>query len=100
MERRRALTETVPELAWEVERRRREQPLAEGFEVLAPAPLGHPVLPHPSGEPFYETFGRRRVAAGVYRQLITFKDHMAPLAEALADRGLPSRTAPPMRAEP
>jgi hypothetical protein len=97
-ERRRALTESIPELASEVGRRRREQPRADGFEVLAPIPRGHPVLPPPVGEPFYETFGRSRVADGVYRQLITFEDHMAPLAEALAARVLSSAPSPPRRA--
>jgi hypothetical protein len=44
--------------------------------------------------PFYERHGRRRVAEGVYRDVLTLRDHVRPIAEALraayeatADRG-------------
>jgi ABC-type dipeptide/oligopeptide/nickel transport system ATPase component len=33
--------------------------------------------------PFYESFGRKRIAEGVYKKLITFEDHVKPLAEFL-----------------
>ncbi len=33
--------------------------------------------------PFYETYGEARVAAGYYKQVIRYRDHVAPIAEAL-----------------
>ena len=33
--------------------------------------------------PFYETYGEARVAAGFYKQVIRYRDHMIPIAEAL-----------------
>jgi hypothetical protein len=40
----------------------------------------------PNGEtPFYERHGEGRVAAGRYRQVIRFRDHVRPLAEALGE---------------
>jgi hypothetical protein len=35
--------------------------------------------------PFYETYGREKVASGHYDQAITFYDHMHPLGDALVD---------------
>lgn len=37
-------------------------------------------LPDP---PFYETYGRRQVASGHYQRLITYRDHIQPLALAI-----------------
>jgi hypothetical protein len=37
----------------------------------------------PPEEPFYERFGRERVADGTYRQLITYRKHVRPLARVL-----------------
>lgn len=33
--------------------------------------------------PYYETFGRKQVAAGLYTEVITHESHMRPLAQAL-----------------
>jgi hypothetical protein len=44
----------------------------------------------PAAKPFYETFGEQRVAEGGYASVIRYKQHMAPVLEALgraADRG-------------
>ena len=35
--------------------------------------------------PFYETYGAARVAAGYYQQVIRYRDHVAPIAEALSE---------------
>jgi hypothetical protein len=35
-------------------------------------------------EPFYERFGRRRIADGTYRDLITYQQYVRPMAMALA----------------
>ncbi len=37
----------------------------------------------PPGDPFYETFGRGRIAEGAYRDLITYAGHVRPIAAAL-----------------
>ncbi|HEX8493132.1 MAG TPA: hypothetical protein VF658_09850 [Pyrinomonadaceae bacterium] len=34
-------------------------------------------------QPFYERYGEKRVAAGHYQQVLRYKEHLAPLAEAL-----------------
>jgi hypothetical protein len=49
-----------------------------------------PVRPHcpeytSDQRPFYETYGEKQVAAGVYREVIRFREHIAPLAQALSD---------------
>jgi hypothetical protein len=35
------------------------------------------------GQPFYERYGERQVAAGVYTKVLRYRQHMLPLAEAL-----------------
>ena len=47
-----------------------------------------PVVPgsyeYPSAQlPFYEQYGEKQVAAGYYRQVIRYQEHIAPLAESL-----------------
>jgi hypothetical protein len=39
----------------------------------------------PNGEPDYERIGRERVADGRYSQLITYREHVRPLIDALSD---------------
>jgi hypothetical protein len=38
------------------------------------------------GKPFYETFGEKRVAEGGYTSVIRYRQHMAPVLEALGER--------------
>lgn len=45
------------------------------FECLARDP----------GKPFYEFYGERLVAAGEYREVIRYRDHVAPILERLQD---------------
>ena len=48
-------------------------------------PVTGPLLPAPPPQgAYYEQFGRARVQGGAYAQLITYDDHLAPLARALA----------------
>ena len=68
----------------EVERVRAEQPGVGAVEALIPVAPDRPLLPAPGETPYYETFGRARVASGRFQTLITYADHVAPLAEALA----------------
>jgi hypothetical protein len=52
-------------------------------EVLRPV-AGHGSLAERVGPvPYYESFGERRVAEGVYDRVLRFHQHFAPLAEAL-----------------
>ncbi|MEO8200788.1 MAG: hypothetical protein ABI679_09735 [Gemmatimonadota bacterium] len=37
-----------------------------------------------SGRPFYEAYGERQVAAGIYHDVLRYQEHMRPLADALA----------------
>ncbi len=41
-----------------------------------------------SSPPYYEIYGEQRVAAGVYREVIRLREHLEPLAAALAIGGL------------
>lgn len=42
-------------------------------------------LAQPEAEPYYEKRGREQVARGRYSTVITFRQHLAPVARALAD---------------
>ncbi|HEY5410941.1 MAG TPA: hypothetical protein VIJ94_09475, partial [Caulobacteraceae bacterium] len=68
-------------LAGEFEARSASPSLAQ--ERLRPAdPLA--LWPEqPASEPFYESFGLRRLAEGAYHQLITYAGHVRPIAAAL-----------------
>jgi hypothetical protein len=76
-----------PEMANELERALANHGRASfGVECLRPVRYGLDAggrLTHP---PFYESYGERQVAAGIYREVLRFRDHMAPLAEELGRR--------------
>jgi hypothetical protein len=86
---------TYPEMAGEVERALAAQGRAPfGVECLRPVRYGLETAARFEHPPYYEIYGERQVAAGIYREVIRFRDHMAPLAEGLgrrAERG--DRTA-------
>ena len=84
LQRKLASARSYPELAGEVERTlalhgqqafRREclQPVRYGLDI------GHR-FEHP---PYYERYGEQQVAAGIYREVVRFRDHLAPLAASL-----------------
>jgi hypothetical protein len=52
-------------------------------ECLRPVTPGDP--PFESPEPFYELWGEAKVTVGVYERVIRYREHMLPLAEALAE---------------
>lgn len=56
---------------------------AEAFRVecLRPSGAGADGFAEP---PFYEVYGERQVAAGHYSRVLRYREHMLPLAEALA----------------
>ncbi len=58
---------------------------AEAFRVerLRPVTYGLDLAPRLPDPPPYERFGAERVAAGRYREVLTFRRHMAPAAERL-----------------
>jgi hypothetical protein len=58
---------------------------AEPFrtEYLTPVDLADPYNWDPGHVPFYESYGAERVANGAYARVITFRDHVKPLADAL-----------------
>jgi hypothetical protein len=52
-------------------------------EVFAPVEADLPESPKPSPRPFYEIHGERRVIEGTYREVIRYRDHIAPIAAEL-----------------
>lgn len=56
-------------------------------ECLRPVDREDPYGWNAEETPFYEKFGEERVAAGVYRQVLRFREHMLPLADALWAHG-------------
>jgi hypothetical protein len=82
LERKLAASRSYAELSGEVEAALATYgPAAFATECLRPVtPSAAP------SEPLYEAFGRNRVAVGRYRNVIRYRDHLAPLAEALGRR--------------
>ena len=73
------------ELSAEVERKLAIANLA--LERLFPVDV-HGVWPRrPREQPFYETVGRSRIDRGMYSELITYEDHVRPLAVMLTADG-------------
>jgi len=58
---------------------------AEPFrtEILWPVDLADPYGWDTSRIPYYESYGAERVKNGVYEHVVTFRDHVKPLADAL-----------------
>lgn len=52
-------------------------------ECLWPVDLSDPYGWDPDRIPFYESYGAERVASGAYEQVVTFREHVRPLADAL-----------------
>lgn len=52
-------------------------------EYLWPVDLGDPYSWDPDRIPFYESYGAQRVASGAYERVVTFREHVRPLADAL-----------------
>jgi len=84
LERKLQAAHAYPELRREVQRTL-ERFGAEPFrsEWLSPVDLADPYGWDPCRIPFYESYGADRVARGAYRHVITFRDHVRPLADAL-----------------
>ena len=52
-------------------------------EYLWPVDLSDPYGWDPRRIPYYESYGAERVASGAYEQVVTFRDHVKPIADAL-----------------
>ena len=52
-------------------------------EWLFPVDLVDPYGRNPDETPYYEIYGAQRVDAGAYANLVTFREHVKPLADAL-----------------
>jgi hypothetical protein len=75
------------ELQREVERRSAGMNLDDlGHETLHPARCLEMWPEKLDFEPLYEKYGRMRVGTGVYRDVITYADHVRPLAMRLLER--------------
>ncbi|MBC7929598.1 MAG: hypothetical protein H7Z38_03425 [Rubrivivax sp.] len=55
------------------------------FRVECLRPVSPADRPFDSDKPFYELQGERKVANGLYEQVIRYREHMRPLADALAE---------------
>jgi hypothetical protein len=52
-------------------------------ECLLPVDLTDPYGWDPERIPYYESYGAQRVAKGAYDHVVTFREHVRPLADAL-----------------
>lgn len=55
----------------------------DAFRIECLRPVAATTCYHFQGTPFYERYGEKRVAAGFYSDVIRYREHMVPLAEAL-----------------
>jgi hypothetical protein len=82
-----ASAQSYPELAGEVEKalaRHGAEPFR--IECLRPVRYGLDIGSRFAHPPYYESYGEQQVAAGVYREVLRFRQHLAPLAERLGSR--------------
>lgn len=82
----RAARESYPELSSEIDRvtaKYGDGPFRR--EWLTPANPDAGLEWPASNAPYYEVYGAKQVAAGHYESLITFREHIQPLAHALRD---------------
>ena len=64
---------------------------AEYFRIECLRKIPNPASPcQASGKPFYETWGEQRVSSGEYESVIRYKEHMLPLATAIANHAAQS----------
>jgi AcrR family transcriptional regulator len=92
LERKLAAATAYPEMAFEVERALANHGRAPfGVECLVPVRYGLEVGDRSAQPPYYETYGERQVAAGIYREVIRFRQHLAPLAAGLGARTMGER---------
>jgi hypothetical protein len=79
-----AAAKSYPEMAGEVAKalgRHGQEPFR--VECLRPVRYGLDIGHRFTHPPYYESYGERQVAAGVYREVLRFREHLAPLGERL-----------------
>ena len=78
-----AVAKGYAELAGEVQAKL-ERGSSAAFRVECLRPVS-PRTDDSTGDqvPFYESYGEKQVAAGHYRQILRYREHIAPLAETL-----------------
>ena len=85
LERKLAIAERYPDLVGEVDHARRTFGVAAfAHECLRRLDDDAPWEPPAGVVPFYEQFGEYQVAAGAYARVLRHREHMRPLAAALA----------------
>ena len=81
-----------PEMAAETARLSVTQNLeAFRIECLRPVRYGFDIGDRFEHPPIYEQYGTKRVEAGFYREVISYREHLAPLAECLSISAAPKR---------
>jgi hypothetical protein len=89
LQRKLAAAAGYPEMAYEMERALASHGRASfGVECLRPVRYGLEIGGRHPQPPYYESYGEKQVAAGIYREVIRFRDHMAPLAAGLGRRAV------------
>lgn len=75
---------SYPELVSEVDNALRTKGI-EAFRVecLRPANTQDRESNRPEEQPFYECYGEKQVAAGYYKKVLRYREHVVPLTEAL-----------------
>jgi hypothetical protein len=87
LQRKLAAAAGYPEMAYEMERALASHGRDSfGAEHFRPVRYGLEIGGRHAQPPYYESYGEKQVAAGIYREVIRFRDHMAPLAEGLGRR--------------
>lgn len=84
LERKLAASRAYPEMAYEVDKALASHGAAAfRTEVLRPVAYAFDVAECFAHPPYYESYGERQVAKGVYREVLRFRDHFEPLAREL-----------------
>jgi hypothetical protein len=84
MDRKLTAANNYPELAAEVETAIRENG-ESAFRIECLRPVESDGERFATEEPYYELYGRQQVAAGHYEKIISYGEHIRPIAEALRD---------------
>ncbi|HKO41872.1 MAG TPA: hypothetical protein VJU84_01175 [Pyrinomonadaceae bacterium] len=84
MNRKLTAANNYPELAAEVETAIKESG-ESAFRIECLRPVEGASERFATEEPYYESYGRQQVAAGHYEKIISYGEHIRPIAEALRD---------------
>lgn len=86
-----AASRGYPEMAYEVDKALAAHGVAAfRTEVLRPVDYSFDVAGRFAQPPYYETYGEGQVEKGIYREVLRFREHFAPLALELQRRSVAS----------